>query len=137
MKEEAPLSTTALARWHDVVRSRDTRALDALLADDVIFHSPVVHAAQVGKAVALQYLSAALRVFFNDSFRYVRELTLANEAVLEFVVDIDGIIVNGVDMITWNDEGRIVAFKVMLRPLKAIHLIHEKMAAMLLAAKSR
>lgn len=136
MQDPSPMSRTVLARWHDIVRSRDPRALDALLAEEVVFHSPVVHSAQVGKAVTAQYLSAALRVFFNDSFRYVREVTAANEAVLEFVVDIDGITVNGVDMITWNDDGRIVAFKVMIRPLKAIQLIHEKMAAMLQAAKA-
>jgi len=72
-------------------------------------------------------------VFFNDTFRYVREVVGERDAVLEFEVEIDGIHVNGVDMLTWNDEGRIVAFKVMVRPLKAIHLIHEKMAAMLQA----
>ena len=122
---------TTIEQWHAIVRSRDTRALAALLADEVVFHSPVVHSAQVGKAVTLQYLGAALRVFFNESFRYVREVTSGNDAVLEFVVEIDGITVNGVDMITWDAEGRIVAFKVMIRPLKAIQLIHEKMAAML------
>ena len=131
------MPSTVLEHWHAIVRTRDTRALAALLADDVVFHSPVVHAAQVGKAVTQQYLSAALRVFFNDSFRYVREVVAEDEAVLEFVVEIDGITVNGVDMITWNDAGRITEFKVMIRPLKAIHLIHEKMAAMLQSAGQR
>ena len=67
------------------------------------------------------------------SFRYVRELAGPRVAVLEFQVEIDGISVNGVDMITWNDEGRIVDFKVLIRPLKAVNLIHQKMAAMLQA----
>jgi hypothetical protein len=81
------------------------------------------------------YLAAAVAVFGNETFRYVREFRAASEAVLEFVVIIDGIEVNGVDMIRWNDAGRIVDFKVMLRPLKAINLIHQKMGAMLQAPR--
>ena len=108
-------------------------ALASLLADDVVFHSPVVHAPQLGKAITTQYLSAAFQVFLNESFRYVREIAGLHDAVLEFQVDIDGIGVNGVDMIRWNEAGKIVEFKVMIRPLKAINLIHQKMAALLQA----
>ena len=61
----------------------------------------------------------------------MRELTGTRDAVLEFQVEIDGINVNGVDMIKWNDEGKIVELKVLIRPLKAINLVHQKMAAML------
>ena len=122
-----------LDTWHQLVRTRNTKGLDALLADDVVFHSPVVHTPQVGKAVTLQYLSAAFHVFFNQSFRYVRELNDGDDSVLEFQVEIDGISVNGVDMIKWNAQGRIAEFKVMIRPLKAINLIHQRMAAMLQA----
>lgn len=125
------MTTNPIAAWHQLVKSRDAQGLDAFLADDAVFHSPVVHTPQVGKAVTKKYLAAALHVFFNESFKYVRELQNDREAVLEFQVDIDGISVNGVDMIRWNDEGRIVEFKVMLRPLKAVNLIHQKMAAML------
>ena len=124
-----------LDTWHDLVRSRDVKGLNAILADNVVFFSPVVHTPQVGKAVTLQYLSAAFHVFFNESFRYVRELHAGQDAVLEFQVEIDGISVNGVDMLKWDDEGRITEFKVMIRPLKAISLIHQKMAAMLQAAR--
>lgn len=127
------MSMDTLATWHELVRSRRVDGLDALLADDVVFHSPVMHSPQVGRTVAKQYLSAALAVFFDASFRYVRELRGPHDAVLEFVVEIDGITVNGVDMIRWNDRGEIVDFKVMLRPLKAINLIHQKMGAMLAA----
>jgi ketosteroid isomerase-like protein len=123
----------ALATWHEVVQSRNVQGLDALLADDVVFHSPVVHTPQVGKAITTQYLSAAFHVFFNETFRYVREVVGPNDAVLEFQVEIDGIGVNGVDMIRWNGAGQVVDFKVMVRPLKAINLIHQKMAAMLQA----
>ncbi len=121
----------AVEEWHRIVRERDVDALDALLADDVVFHSPVVHTPQRGRPITTMYLAAAVTVFGNASFRYVRELVGVNEAVLEFVVAIDGIEVNGVDMIRWDDAGRIVDFKVMLRPLKAINLIHQKMGALL------
>jgi len=121
----------AVEEWHRIVRERDIDALDALLADEVVFHSPVVHTPQRGRPITTMYLAAAVVVFGNASFRYVRELAGAREAVLEFVVEIDGIEVNGVDMIRWNDAGRIVDFKVMLRPLKAINLIHQKMGALL------
>ncbi|HJV63279.1 MAG TPA: nuclear transport factor 2 family protein [Albitalea sp.] len=127
------MSIDPLAQWHRAVTQRDVRALDALLADEVVFHSPVVHTPQVGKAITTQYLAAAFRVFFNESFRYVRELAGPHDAVLEFQVQIDGISVNGVDMMRWDDAGRIVDFKVMLRPLKAVNLIHQKMAEMLQA----
>ncbi|WP_382324457.1 nuclear transport factor 2 family protein [Hydrogenophaga sp. UC242_50] len=122
-----------LDTWHNLVQTRNARGLRELLADEVVFHSPVVHTPQAGKAVTTQYLAAAFQVFFNASFRYVREVVGPRDAVLEFQVEIDGITVNGVDMIRWNDEGRITDFKVMIRPLKAINLIHQKMAAMLQA----
>ena len=130
------MTIATLDAWHEIVRTGNTRALGTLLADDVVFHSPVVHAPQAGKAVTLQYLGAAFRVFFNDSFRYIRELTGPRDAALEFQVEIDGIIVNGVDMIKWDDEGRIIEFKVLIRPLRAINLIHQKMAAMLEIGRS-
>lgn len=120
-----------VARWHRLVATRDVSGLTTLLADDVVFHSPVVHTPQRGKAVTMQYLSAAFLVFFNDTFHYVREVVGAHDAVLEFEVEIDGVHVNGVDMMRWDDDGRIVDFTVMVRPLKAVTLIHERMAAML------
>jgi hypothetical protein len=121
--------------WHHLVENRDTRGLDALLADEAVFYSPVVHTPQVGKAITKKYLAAAFRVFFNESFRYVRELKGNRDAILEFEVKLDGITVNGVDMIKWNDAGKITEFKVMLRPLKAVNLIHQKMAEMLQAGQ--
>ncbi len=120
-----------IAVWHKLLETKDVAGLDALLADDAVFHSPVVHAPQLGKALTQRYLAAAFGVFGNDSFRYVRELVGKRDAVLEFQVEIDGLSVNGVDMIKWDGEGKIVEFKVMIRPLKAINLIHQKMAAML------
>jgi hypothetical protein len=127
------MTMETLAIWHEPVNTRNVRGLRDLLAEDVVFHSPVVHTPQPGRAVTTQYLGAAFQVFFNASFRYVREVVGPRDAVLEFQVEIDGITVNGVDMIRWNDDGQIVEFKVMIRPLKAINLIHQKMAAMLQA----
>ena len=129
------MTIDTLATWHALVTGRDVGGLDTLLADDAVFHSPIVHSPQVGKALTRRYLAAAFEVFFNPSFRYVREVAGERDAVLEFMVEIDGICVNGVDMIRWNDAGLIVEFKVMLRPLKAINLIHQKMAAMFQAMR--
>lgn len=120
--------------WHRIVANRDVQALDSLLADDAVFHSPVVHTPQIGKSITKKYLAAAFQVFFNESFRYVRELQGDRDAVLEFELRLEGITVNGVDMIKWNDAGKIIEFKVMLRPLKAVNLIHQKMADMLQGA---
>lgn len=129
------MTPDTITRWHRLVDTRDADGLDALLAEDAVFHSPVVYTPQVGKAVTRAYLAAALAVFINDSFCYRRALYGENDAVLEFDVELDGIAVNGVDMIRWNAEGRITEFKVMLRPLKAVTLVHEKMTAMLQAAR--
>jgi len=117
--------------WHQVVATKDLKKLDEILDSDVVFHSPIVHTPQVGKEITKQYLTAAFHVFFDDSFKYVNEVISERKAVLEFMVVLDDIIVNGVDMIQWNKEGKITEFKVMIRPLKAINLIHQKMAAML------
>ena len=124
-------SSAVIQAWHDVVRSRDMAALQRLLADDVVFHSPVVHTPQRGKAITFQYLMGAMHVLNNASFRYEREIVGERDAVLEFATEIDGIQINGVDLIRWNDAGQITDFKVMVRPLKAVNLLHQKMGAML------
>ena len=120
-----------LAIWHRLVRTHDPSGLDTLLAEDAVFHSPVLHTPQRGRKLASLYLGAAFQVFFNESFRYVREIVGPSDAMLEFETEIDGIVVNGVDLIEWNAAGQIVDFKVMIRPLKAINLIHQRMAAQL------
>jgi hypothetical protein len=130
MTTSSPIET-----WHRLVRERNTAGLDALLDDDAVFFSPVVHTPQRGKKITAMYLAAAFQVFFNPSFRYVREIVGPRDAMLEFETEIDGVLVNGVDLLQWNDAGRLVEFKVMIRPLKAINLIHERMAAMLQALR--
>ena len=127
------MTPSPLAAWHQIVRDGNGGGIAALLADDVVFHSPVVHTPQLGKRITTHYLMAAVHVFFNPSFRYVREVVGERDAVLEFETTVDGIVVNGVDLIHWNAEGRISDFKVMVRPMKAMNKVWEKMAAMLAA----
>lgn len=125
----------ALHHWHVLVKTRDSQGLDALLADEVVFYSPVLGTPQVGKAVTQAYLSAALLVLVNDSFHYVREVVGENDAVLEFECVIDGVRINGVDILRWNAAQQLTEFKVMLRPMKAVQVVQEKMAAMLADGK--
>ena len=129
------MNQTPIDQWHKLVQSHDPSGLDELLADDAVFISPVVHTIQRGKAITKAYLSAAFVVFFNPSFRYVRQIVGAQDAMLEFETEIDGIVVNGVDIIKWNAAGKIVEFKVMIRPLKAMTIIHERLGVMLALAK--
>ena len=117
--------------WHALVHSRDMQVLQDLLADDVVFHSPVVHTPQRGKAITALYLTGALHTLNNQHFRYEREIVGAQDAVLEFVTEIDGIQINGVDLIRWREDGRIIDFKVMVRPLKAVNALHQAMGQML------
>ncbi len=121
----------ALARWNAVADSRDHDAIHALLADEAVFESPVVHTPQRGRAITAKYLTGASHVLGGEGFAYVGEWRAARSAVLEFTTVVDGITINGVDMISWNDDGQIVHFKVMVRPLKAMTKLHEKMGAML------
>ncbi len=116
--------------WHEIVQNQSLERLDEVLAQDCVFYSPVVHTPQQGRELTKLYLSGALMVF-NDSFRYVKQVVTAEHAVLEFECKIDGILINGVDILTFNAEGKIEEFKVMVRPLKAMNLLHAKMRDML------
>ena len=119
------------AIWHKVALSKDPEAILAILHDDCVFESPVVHTPQRGKAISAAYLTAAGHTLGNASFTYVSEWHAHNSAILEFKTEIDGITINGIDMITCNDDGLITHFKVMVRPLKAMNLLHQKMGEML------
>ena len=121
-----------LKRWHEVIKGgSDPAALAAIMREDAVFHSPVVHTPQVGRPIVVAYLSAAGATLGNDSFTYVREVVDGDTAVLEFTTDMDGIHVNGIDMITFDEGGLIKDFKVMVRPLKAVNKVWEMMAAQL------
>lgn len=131
------MSNNVIEQWHQVLRNKDMALLSDLLADNVVFYSPVVHTPQQGKQLTYMYLYAAANALYNDTFKYVKEIIDMNQkqAVLEFEVEHDGILVNGIDMLTWNDVGKIIEFKVMLRPLKAVNLIHQQMGNMLASMK--
>ena len=120
-----------LARWHEVALSNDEAKVLAILAEGAVFESPVVHTPQVGKAITARYLASAGHVFANSGFHYVGEWRSEKSAVLEFKAVVDGIAINGVDMITWDDEGLITHFKVMVRPLKGMNMLHANMGEML------
>ena len=131
--------------WHQHLRGDLPGGLDALLADDVVFYSPIVFTPQKGKEITKLYLQAASNTFSEGkdgsgsragsgetkAFRYTLEVMSGNTAMLEFESELDGKYINGVDIIRCNDEGKIVEFKVMIRPLQAVNLIHQQMAAML------
>lgn len=123
-----------IKRWHRVALEKLPNEIAPLLADDCVFESPVVHTPQLGKAITVKYLQAALEVLNTAHFRYAGEWYSHDSAVLEFVTEIDGVKVNGVDIISWNEAGLITHFKVMVRPLKAINTLHAKMAERLTRA---
>jgi hypothetical protein len=116
-----------LARWRAYVKSHDRAALFDLLHPDAVFESPVVHTPQRGRDITFKYLSSADKVLGGPGFAYRGEWHSENGAVLEFENEIEGIRINGVDIITFDAEGRITHFKVMVRPLKAINLLHRLM----------
>ena len=128
------MTPTPLAVWHECVTANDLAPFEALIADDAVFHSPALHAPQAGKALVVHYLRAALVVLNDEHFRYVNEWTSARSAVLEFEAQVDGLAVNGVDIVQWNDEGKVTAFKVMVRPFKALTALMAAMKTVLEAA---
>lgn len=125
------MTPPVIERWLQVIENGHIDELDNLLAEDAVFYSPAVFTPQEGCQKAATYLRAASKVFGDTDFHYVEQWYKERSAILEFAATIDGIYVNGVDMIHWNDDGRIVSFKVMLRPLKALQAIMPKMAELL------
>ena len=126
-----------LAAWHRAMAAGcPDDLLRELIAEDAVFHSPVVHTPQAGRAKVMLYLGAAGQVFANTGFAYVRELVDGPEVCLEFTNELDGIHVNGIDLIEFDDAGKIKDFKVMVRPMKAMNKLWELMAAQLQAAPS-
>ncbi|TPG28308.1 nuclear transport factor 2 family protein [Mycolicibacterium hodleri] len=126
------MASSVIERWHHFIDGgHDPVVLDALLDDDAVFYSPAVFSPQEGRAKTAMYLRAAAKLFGGTDFRYVEEWVGERSAVLEFAATIDGIYVNGIDMIAWNEDDRIVSFKVMMRPFKGLQVIMPKMAELL------
>jgi len=126
--------SAATEGWKRFIAGGEKALLDEILADDVVFQSPVVHTPQRGKQITGKYLMMAHRVLGTPRFRYVGEWPGERSCVLEFATEIDGIAIEGVDIIHWNEAGKIVLFKVMVRPLQAINLLHERMGQALSGA---
>ena len=124
-----------ITKWHEVVSTKNYQLLEEILNDTVIFYSPVLFTPQKGKEITKIYLAAAAEVFEGNSFTYVRQLIKENEASLEFELELDGVKVNGVDLITWNSDKKITEFKVFIRPLQGVNALHQKMGAMLESMK--
>ena len=125
-----------VAAWHAYMASGgDAELLSAQLSENAVFHSPVVHSPQEGKAKVMLYLLSAAKVLGGDSFAYVREVIEGNDACLEFTAEIEGIHINGIDLIHFGDDGKITDFKVMVRPVKAVNKLWEMMARQLQAAE--
>src|SRR5512147_2228819 len=127
-----PMSLPGLDKWYTYIKSHDPAALWDLLHPDAVFESPVVHTPQRGREITFKYLAGAERVLGGPGFKYVGEWLSDKGAVLEFEKEIDGIRINGVDIITFSDDGRLIThFKVMVRPLKAVNLLHRLMGEQL------
>jgi hypothetical protein len=120
-----------IEKWHEIVESGESEKLSDLIANDCVFFSPVVFSPQEGKKLTIKYLSAAALVLGDESFKYTKEIVNENNACLEFELELDGIKINGVDLISWNDENKINEFKVLIRPLKGVQLIHQLMGGTL------
>ena len=129
------MTMTALDKWYAYTKSHDRAALWDLLDPEAVFESPVVHTPQRGRDITFKYLLGADKVLGGPGFAYVGEWRSDTGAVLEFENEIDGIRINGVDMITFGNDGRITHFKVMVRPLKAINLLHRLMGEQLAQQK--
>ena len=133
----------AIEKWHEIMKGDSSEApnkLDDLLHDDVVFYSPVVYTPQRGKEITKLYLSAASGVFSSDKgkeekkeskFKYIKEVVHGNHACLEFETEMNGVYVNGIDLITWDENDKIIEFKVLVRPLQAVNTLHEQMGRML------
>jgi hypothetical protein len=125
------MTPPVIQRWLEIIEYGRTGELDTLLADDAVFYSPAVFTPQEGRHKTAAYLKAAAKVFGDTDFHYVEQWYKERSTILEFAATIDGIYVNGIDMIHWNDDEQIVSFKVMLRPLKALQTIIPAMAELL------
>ncbi len=125
----------ALEQWHQFIKQGDVTILNEIFAEDAVFHSPVLHTPQQGKTLTIMYLNAAYHVFKNNNFVYKRQVIQETQAVLEFETVIDGIVINGVDIIECNANGKLIEFKVMIRPLQGLQKLQEKMMAMLERSK--
>ena len=122
-----PNALASLSQWHQMIANADLQALPELLAPDVVFRSPMAHTPYPGAAVVAMILTTVFGVF--EDFKYHRELATADglNVVLEFSANVNGKELKGIDMIRFNEEGKIVDFEVMVRPLSGLQALGEQM----------
>ena len=121
------MSSNPIKKWHQVVQEKNFELLESILDDSVVFYSPVVFTPQEGKKITFMYLSSVAMVFNVDSFSYTHEVIDGNMASLEFELELEGIHINGLDLITWNKDQKITEFKVFIRPLQGLNALHKMM----------
>lgn len=130
------VNTSPLALWHQALAQNDLTAFEAILAEDAVFLSPALHRPQAGKAMVSMYLRGAMAILNNGTFHYANEWVGPRSAVLEFEARLDGLDINGVDIIHWDDHGKVTQFKVMVRPYKGLTALMTSMAKLLDAVKA-
>ena len=118
-------------KWHQIIKEKNIDLLRDILDDEVVFYSPVLYKAQEGKDLTMMYLMGAMKILLNGTFKYINEVHSEDYSVFEFTAMVDQIEINGVDIISWNKEGKISQFKVMIRPYSAINMLKQKMAELL------
>lgn len=136
VRQDAGMTPQVIQRWTDYIGTIHTKdgepaVPDELLAEDVVFYSPAVFTPQQGKATTAKYLNAAAKLFGGTDFRYVEQWHGEQSAILEFQATLDGVLVDGIDMIHWGEDGKIVSFKVMIRPFKGLQAVIPRMAELL------
>jgi ketosteroid isomerase-like protein len=131
VRQDAGMTPQVIQRWIEYIDNHDPAGLDELLAEDAVFYSPAVFTPQQGKATTAKYLNAAAKLFGGTDFHYVEQWYGENSAILEFQATLDGVVVDGIDMIHWGEDGKIVSFKVMIRPFKGLQAVIPRMAELL------
>jgi hypothetical protein len=123
-----PAATDSLARWHAMVAARDFSGLEEIVHPDAVFHSPVAHIPYHSRDAVVLAVSTALEVF--SGFTYHRTFVAAggHEVVLEFRARAGNRDVHGIDMITFDDDGLVVTFEVMVRPASGLQALAREMA---------
>jgi len=114
-----------LDRWHHIVFERDLQALGEILAEDVVFYSPFLWKPYPGRMAAFVILSTVVEVF--QDFQYHRQLMVGQEWALEFSARVGDLSLKGIDLIRFNDQGKIQEFEVFIRPANGLQALGEEM----------
>ena len=122
-----PNVAESLKRWHEMIRGGNLSALPELLDSKAVFRSPMAHTPYPGAPVVSMILNTVFEVF--EDFKYHRELATADglNVILEFSAKVGSKDLKGIDMIRFNEQGKIVELEVMVRPLSGLQALGEEM----------